>query len=81
MLKDGKYYYGGDFGELTHDNNFCVDGLVSAKREVKAGSLEAKAVFQPFRASLKEVGEKDISVEILTATTSLTLRTMISSGP
>ena len=47
VLKDGKHYYGGDFGELTHDHNFCVDGLVSAQREVKAGSLDAKAVFQP----------------------------------
>lgn len=46
--RDGKYYYGGDFDELTHDGNFCVDGLVSPKRELKAGSLEAKAVFQPF---------------------------------
>lgn len=50
--RDGKYYYGGDFGELTHDGNFCVDGLVSPKRELKAGSLEAKAVFQPFGAKL-----------------------------
>lgn len=64
VLKAGKYYYGGDFGELTDDNNFCVDGLVSAKREVKAGSLEAKAVFQPFRAELKEAGENELRVEI-----------------
>ena len=22
-----KYFYGGDFGEFPHDNNFCMDGL------------------------------------------------------
>lgn len=52
VYRDGKYYYGGDFGELTHDHNFCVDGLVSPKRERKAGSLEAKAVFQPLKAEM-----------------------------
>ena len=57
VLKDGKHYYGGDFGELTHDHNFCVDGLVSAQREVKAGSLDAKAVFQPL--DIRWICEKD----------------------
>ncbi|MDO5399941.1 MAG: glycoside hydrolase family 2 TIM barrel-domain containing protein [Eubacteriales bacterium] len=52
VCRDGKYYYGGDFGELTHDRNFCVDGLVSAQRTLKAGSLEAKAAYQPLYAEL-----------------------------
>ncbi len=47
-LKDGHYGYGGDFGEATHDSNFCVDGLVFADRSFKAGSLEAKSVYKPF---------------------------------
>ncbi len=55
VLQDGKFYYGGDFGEETHDHNFCVDGLVSADRQVKAGSLEAKAAFQPLDAALVKV--------------------------
>ncbi len=50
--RDGKYYYGGDFGELTDDGNFCADGLVFADRSLKAGSLEAKAVYQYIRAEL-----------------------------
>lgn len=45
-LADGKYRYGGDFGETTHDGNFCVDGLVFPDRSLKAGSLEAKAAYQ-----------------------------------
>ena len=46
---DGTYLYGGDFGEKTHDGNFCCDGLVFPDRSLKAGSLEAKAVYQPFK--------------------------------
>ena len=46
-MSDGKLGYGGDFGEETHDGNFCCDGLVFSDRSFKAGSLEAKAVYQP----------------------------------
>jgi beta-galactosidase len=49
---DGVQCYGGDFeGELTHDGNFCCDGLVFSDRSLKAGSLEAKAAYQPIRTS------------------------------
>ena len=42
--------YGGDFsGELTHDGNFCCDGMVFADRSLKAGSYEIKAAYQPIR--------------------------------
>lgn len=47
---DGVRKYGGDFeGELTHDENFCCDGLVFADRSFKAGSYEAKAAYQPIK--------------------------------
>ena len=47
---NGVQKYGGDFpGELTHDGNFCCDGLVFSDRRLKAGSLEAKAAYQPIR--------------------------------
>ncbi|NMA95109.1 MAG: DUF4981 domain-containing protein [Clostridiales bacterium] len=54
VLRDGKYLYGGDFGEDTHDGNFCVDGLVFPDRSLKAGSLEAKAVYQYIRAEFSD---------------------------
>ena len=51
---DGVQKYGGDFpGELTNDGNFCCDGLVFADRSLKAGSLEAKAAYQPIRTRLE----------------------------
>ncbi|MBQ8230968.1 MAG: glycoside hydrolase family 2 [Lachnospiraceae bacterium] len=52
VTEDGVQKYGGDFeGELTHDGNFCCDGLVFADRSLKAGSLEAKAAYQPIRTT------------------------------
>lgn len=39
------YLYGGDFGELEHDGNFCVDGLVAPNRKVKTNLLELQAVY------------------------------------
>ncbi len=62
VLKDGKYYYGGDFGEATHDGNFCVDGLVFADRSLKAGSLEAKAAYQYLRAELVEGSSSEVMI-------------------
>lgn len=50
----GNYRYGGDFGEETHDGNFCCDGLVFPDRSLKAGSLEAKAVYQGFNTEYKD---------------------------
>ncbi len=52
--KDGVCYYGGDFGEMTHDGSFCCDGLVQHDRTVKSGSLEVKHAYQPMRARLED---------------------------
>ncbi len=50
---NGVEKYGGDFeGEITHDGNFCCDGLVFADRSFKAGTLEAKVAYQPIRTTL-----------------------------
>lgn len=55
VTKDGVELYGGDFeGERVHDGNFCCDGLVFADRSFKAGSLEAKAAYQPIRTFYKD---------------------------
>lgn len=55
VVDNGVQKYGGDFqGELTNDGNFCCDGLVFSDRSFKAGSLEAKAAYQPMRTVLEE---------------------------
>lgn len=53
VLEDGVQKYGGDFDEPTHDGNFCCDGLLFANRSFKAGTLEAKAVYQPMTTAYK----------------------------
>jgi beta-galactosidase len=45
------YWYGGDHGELQHDGNFCLDGLVYPDRTPHTGLLEYKNVHRPLRAS------------------------------
>ncbi|MBQ2900255.1 MAG: glycoside hydrolase family 2 [Agathobacter sp.] len=55
VVEDGVSKYGGDFeGELTHDNNFCCDGMVFADRSFKAGTYEVKAAYQPIRTSYSD---------------------------
>jgi beta-galactosidase len=46
---DGAPYfaYGGDFGEVLHDSNFVIDGLVSADREPRPGLADYKKVIEP----------------------------------
>ena len=52
---EGVERYGGDFeGELTNDGNFCCDGLVFADRSFKAGTMEAKAAYQPIRTRYED---------------------------
>ncbi len=49
--RDGRniYYYGGDHGEILHDSNFCMDGLVYPNREPHTGLMEYKNVYRPMR--------------------------------
>ncbi len=53
VLVDGVPKYGGDFdGEMVHYGNYCADGLVGHDRTFKAGSFNAKAVYQYMRCEL-----------------------------
>lgn len=48
VLYQGKgLRYGGDFGEIVHNRNYCVDGILSADRKLKSGTLQMKYVYQP----------------------------------
>lgn len=44
-----KYTYGGDFGYIPNDGNFCVDGLLYPDRRPHSGMLEYKQVLRPVR--------------------------------
>ncbi|MEU1410827.1 glycoside hydrolase family 2 TIM barrel-domain containing protein [Streptomyces sp. NPDC005731] len=43
------YAYGGDFGEVVHDGNFVMDGLLLSNDVPTPGLHEYKAVVQPLR--------------------------------
>lgn len=45
---DGREFwaYGGDYGEESHDNNFCINGLVLPDRGITPKLLEVKQVYQ-----------------------------------
>ncbi len=47
------YAYGGDFGEVRHDGNFCINGIVASDGRPKAAMYENKWVYQPATSSLK----------------------------
>lgn len=44
-----EYMYGGGFGDLPNDSNFCMDGLVYPDRRPHTGLLEYKQVIKPFK--------------------------------
>jgi beta-galactosidase len=48
-LPDGEVgtFYGGDFGEVVHDGNFVIDGLVGADRTPRAQLADLAMVFAP----------------------------------
>lgn len=53
VIENGVPKYGGDFDELTHDGNFCCDGLVFYDRSFKAGSLNVKYCYQGFASEYR----------------------------
>lgn len=49
-----RYLYGGDFKEIEHDGNFCVDGLVFPDRTVSSSLKEYKNVIRPVRTRIAD---------------------------
>ena len=51
-LGDGRgMAYGGDFGDVPNDGQFCINGLVFPDRSAHPALLEAKRCQQPFTAA------------------------------
>ena len=50
------YHYGGDHGEIVHDSNFCMDGLIYPDRTPHTGLFEVKQVYRPVRC--EKIGDK-----------------------
>ncbi|MBQ0105484.1 MAG: beta-galactosidase subunit alpha, partial [Armatimonadetes bacterium] len=53
--KGNKYYaYGGDFGEIIHDRNFCCDGLLFPDRTPSGGAASLKKAYEPVKVTFSE---------------------------
>ncbi len=57
------YAYGGDYGDVPNDSNFCINGVFSADRKPHPHAWEAKYIQQPAEMAL--VGESPCKVSIL----------------
>ena len=57
--------YGGDFGpeNVPSDDNFCCNGLVTADRAIKPGTLEVKHVYQYIHCQPADLAARTISVK------------------
>jgi len=62
---DGTPYftYGGDFGEKTHDSNFCIDGMVWPDREPHPCVAEYKKVLEPVRVAALDLNRRLVTIE------------------
>lgn len=58
LTEEGKerFLYGGDFQEIYHDGNFCVDGLLYPDRKPHIGLFELKNAICPVK--VKEINSK-----------------------
>ncbi|MCL2407316.1 MAG: DUF4981 domain-containing protein [Defluviitaleaceae bacterium] len=57
--------YGGDFGDMPNDGNFCLDGLVYADRTPHTGLKETKAVYAYARAEIMDAAKGLIRIHNL----------------
>ena len=62
LLKDGKYLYGGDFGDQPNDGPFCINGLIAPDRKPHPHYYEVQYVYQPLTF---ERDEHDGSIRII----------------
>ncbi|PKA53701.1 beta-galactosidase [Apostasia shenzhenica] len=76
LLKDGKdgnkhWAYGGDFGDVPNDLNFCLNGLLWPDRTPHPALHEVKYVYQPIKVSLSNNRIKIVNAQFFEATEEL----------
>lgn len=53
-----KTNYGGDFGEVIHDGNFVLDGLVAGDRSPRAQLEDLRSVFAPLKMNISDDNQR-----------------------
>lgn len=56
------YGYGGDWGDVPNDGNFCVDGLVFPDRTPYPSLIEMKAVYAPVAVELVDLAAATVRI-------------------
>lgn len=62
---DGTSYwgYGGDFGDVPNDGNFCCNGLVQPDRKPNPSLAEVKKVYQRIHVAPADLSARQVSIE------------------
>ena len=53
---NGNLYFGGSFGDVPNDNDFCCNGIITADRRVTPKLLQVKKVYQYIKIHHKAAG-------------------------
>jgi len=56
------FAYGGDFGDLPNDGNFCIDGLIFPDRIPHPALIELKKVMEPVKVEAVELSTGKVRV-------------------
>jgi beta-galactosidase len=51
---NGNLYFGGSFGDMPNDNDFCLNGIITADRRVTPKLLQVRKVYQYIKIRLTE---------------------------
>ena len=54
---NGNTYFGGSFGDMPNDNDFCLNGIITADRRVTPKLQQVKKVYQYIKISCPEQGK------------------------
>ena len=55
--------YGGDFGDMPNDGNFCGNGVFAADRSPRPAAFEVKKVYQEIKAHALDLNKGIVAVE------------------
>jgi beta-galactosidase/beta-glucuronidase len=56
------FAYGGDFGDMPNDGNFCINGLVSPDRDPHPGLWEYKKVLEPVQVEALDLTQGRVCI-------------------
>jgi beta-galactosidase/beta-glucuronidase len=57
------FFYGGDFGDIPNDGNFCINGLANPDREPHPGLYELQYWLQPVRVTGFDLEKHQVTIQ------------------